>query len=135
MTTISLPIIDRQRAHDFYTDGLGLTPVGPLGDDNLPEPLRYDIDGTSVLLIPTGGFDWAIDGRQLAHGDPVGCLITLAAKTDGEVDQIFERAVNAGATAVVAPKRQPWGMYAATFADPDGNVWMTTSTPLPSAAG
>lgn len=130
MTAISLPISDRQRAHDFYTDGLGFEPVGPLGDDNLPEPLRYDVDGTSVLLIPTGGFEWAIADRQLANPDAVACLITLGATTDNEVDEVFRRAEEAGATTIVAPTRQPWGMYAATFADPDGNVWMTTSTPL-----
>lgn len=130
MTAISLPISDRQRAHDFYTNGLGLEPVGPLGDDNLPEPLRYDIDGTSVLLIPTGGFNWAIADRQLATSNSVGCLVTIGAATDDEVDDIFKRAEKAGATAIVAPTRQPWGMYAATFADPDGNAWMTTSMPL-----
>ena len=116
MTAISLPISDRQRAHDFYTNGLGLEPVGPLGDDNLP--------------APTGGFNWAIADRQLAPSNSVGCLVTIGAATDDEVDDIFKRAEKAGATAIVAPTRQPWGMYAATFADPDGNAWMTTSMPL-----
>lgn len=132
MTAISLPISDRANAHRFYTDGLGLFPTGPLGPDGLPEPLRYDIDGTSILLIPTGGFDWAIGDRQLAPADSVGHLVTLGVATDDEVDDIAKRAAQAGATILLAPTRQPWGMYAATFADPDGNTWMTTSMPLPT---
>lgn len=128
MTSISLPITDRQRAHDFYATGFGLEALGPLAEDGIPEPLRFDIDGTSVLLIPTGGFNWAIGDRRMTDGQVVGCLMDLVVASDAEVDDIAQRAEAAGATMVVTPTRQPWGEYAATFADPDGNMWMATST-------
>lgn len=38
-----------------------------------------------------------------------------------------ERAVDQDGTQVVEPSTQSWGIYAATFTDPDGNLWMTTS--------
>jgi predicted lactoylglutathione lyase len=132
VTGISIPISDRRRTHAFYSDGLGLTAAGPIAQDGLPEPLRYDIDGTSVLLIPTGGFHWAIGDRTMANPEAVGCLLTLGVESDDEVVDLSDRAARAGGTTIVPPTRQSWGMFAATFADPDGNLWMVTSAPLPT---
>ena len=133
MTAISLPITDRQRAHDFYADAFDLSAVGPLGPDGLPEPLRFDHAGTQLLFIPTGGFDWALGDRTLAERPAVGCMVTHGVGTDDEVDETTARAAAAGGAVVLAPTRQPWGMYAATVADPDGNLWMITSSELPDA--
>jgi predicted lactoylglutathione lyase len=59
------------------------------------------------------------------------CALNLAAETDTSVDEIVERACEAGAKIVTAPVRRPWG-YAGAIADPDGHVWMVTSEPFPN---
>jgi uncharacterized protein len=130
---VSMPIADRETAHRFYREGLGLEPVGELAEDGLPEPLQFILnDGVRLMLIPTGGFGWVIGDREVAPGGQSECVLTLAAQTDAEVVEVIERAGRAGATIVTEPGRQPWG-YAGAFADPDGHVWMVTSEPPPKS--
>jgi uncharacterized glyoxalase superfamily protein PhnB len=57
-------------------------------------------------------------------------VISIAASTHTDVDEILERARRTGADIVTEPGQQPWG-YAGSFADPDGHMWMVTSEPLP----
>lgn len=130
MTAISLPITDRRRSHDFYAHTFELEAIGPIAEDGIAEPLRFDMDGTSLLLIPTGGFTWALGDLEIVRAGQVGCLLTRGVRTDAGVDELAARAAEHGGEVVVEPSRQPWGIYAATFTDPDGNLWMATSAPL-----
>jgi predicted lactoylglutathione lyase len=128
---VALPIADRSRSHRFYTEGLGLTSVGELAEDGLPEPLQVVVnDGVRLMLIPTGGFGWTIAGRQVAEAGTVECQLTVGFGTEDEVDSFIGRAREAGAEMVSEPRRQPWG-YAGNFADLDGHLWMALATPVP----
>jgi predicted lactoylglutathione lyase len=128
---ISLPIADRPRAHRFYRDALGLEPVGEPAEDGVPEPLVFELNQhTSLMLVPTGGFGWVIGDREVAGSGTSECVLGLPAATDADVDAIVDRARGAGAVVTTGPGPQPWG-YAATFTDPDGHLWMVTSAPLP----
>jgi uncharacterized glyoxalase superfamily protein PhnB len=93
--------MDRDFAH-FRRRSLTLSPVY----ENAPRP-------------------WCRDHRRAV------ALALRHASSDTEVDGIVHRAEGAGASVIVRPTRQPWGMYAATFADPDGHLWLVTSTPAP----
>jgi uncharacterized protein len=124
---ISLPIVDRRTSFDFYRDCLGSDPIGDPAEDGLPEPLQFALnEGTRLMLVPTGGFGWVIGDHEVAPRGQSECVLGLAAETNGEVDQLIERARRAGATIVTAPQQHPWG-YSGAFADPDGHVWMMTS--------
>lgn len=124
---LSLPIADRVRSFAFYTDGVGLDAVGEVADDGVPEPLQFDVnDGLRIMLVPTGGFQWVIGDRRPAAAGTNECVIGVVAETDAEVDRRFADAVAHGATPVASPATQPWG-YTATFADPDGHLWMLTA--------
>ena len=57
-------------------------------------------------------------------------LDAIGEPADDGVKAIVERARRAGATVATEPAPQPWG-YAASFADPDGHIWMVTSAKLP----
>ncbi len=110
------------------SDALGLNPVGELADDGVPEPLQFDLhDGVRIMLIPTDGFGWVIGDHQVAPKGSSECILTISAEDDGAVDALIKRASAAGATVVTEPGRQPWG-YTGTFADPDGHLWMVTSS-------
>lgn len=129
---ISLPIADRPASFRFYQDALGLTPVGEVADDGIPEPLQFVLnDGVRLMLIPTGGFGWVIGPHEAAPPGQSECLMHLAAGTAAEVDEMVERARKAGAEVVTKPAQQPWG-YAGAFADPDGHLWMVTFGQFPS---
>jgi predicted lactoylglutathione lyase len=128
---ISLPIADRVRSHAFYRDGLGLETVGDVADDGLPEPLIFVVNPlTLLMLIPTGGFGWVIGDHTVAPAGTSECVLGISAATDDDVAQVVDRARAAGATVAKEPAPQPWG-YAASFADPDGHIWLVTSAKLP----
>jgi uncharacterized protein len=124
---IGLPIADRRTSCAFYRAALGLDPVGEPADDGVPEPLQFDLnDGARIMLVPSGGFGWVIGDNQVAEAGTSECVVSLAAESDAAVDDLVARAGAAGGTIVAAPATQPWG-YAATFADPDGHLWMVVS--------
>lgn len=124
---VSLPIADRPTSFDFYRDALGLAAVGELAEDGVPEPLQFELGGgVHLMLVPTGGFGWVIGGRDVAPRGQSECVLSVGLDSDRAVDELVARAEKAGAEIVTAPGQQPWG-YAATFADPDGHLWMATS--------
>ena len=51
--------------------------------------------------------------------------ITLAhnVREKAEVDHIFQKAINAGATILKEPEEAFWGGYSGYFSDPDGHPW------------
>ena len=124
---ISLPVAERRAAHAFYSQLLEREAVGPLADDGLPEPLQFELNaGTRLLLIPKGGFGWVIGDRDVAGPNASEVIVSFGAADAAGVDAVVERARGAGATIVSEAGEQPWG-YAGTFADPDGHVWMVTA--------
>jgi predicted lactoylglutathione lyase len=122
---VSLPVADRRAAHAFYAGALGLDADGEPADDGLPEPLQYRLnDGLRLMLVPTGGFGWVLgESREIAARGQSECVLGLPAATSADVDALVDRARAAGAEVLTEPGEQPWG-YQATFADPDGHVWM-----------
>lgn len=128
---IALPIADRARSFAFYAEGLDLDAFGPVAEDGIPEPLRFDVQGTHVMLVPTGGFGWITGGRETAAPDVSECLLGLGVDTDREVDDLVARAAEAGAKVVAKPERRPWG-YTGVFADPDGHLWQVRAATPPA---
>lgn len=127
--TVSLPIADRVTSHAFYRDGLGLSPVGELADDGLPEPLQFDLGaGVRLMLIPSGGFGWIIGEHAVASNGTSECVMGITVASEAEVIDLIARAGAAGATVVTEPGPQHWGFFG-TFADPDGHLWMVTAHP------
>ena len=118
--SISLPIADRRTSHDFY-GALGFEAFGEIASDGLPEPLQFALNGsTSMMLIPTGGFGWVVGENAVAERGTSECLLSV---DSDDVDAFVARAREAGAAIVAEPGQKPWG-YTATFADPDGHLWM-----------
>jgi uncharacterized protein len=129
---VSLPIADRRTSFAFYAGGLDFEAIGEVADDGVPEPLQFALnDGVRLMLIPTGGFGWVIGDREVAGRGQSECMFSLRAETEADVDELVERAHQAGGEVVTQPGQQPWG-YAGAFADPDGHVWMVTSQAFPT---
>ncbi len=128
---VSLPTADRRTTYDFYRALLGVVATGELADDGVPEPLEFAVnDGLHLMFIPPGGFGWVVAPQRKAPRGTSECLLSFGAATDTEVDEVIDRARQAGATVLVEPTTQPWG-YCGTFADPDGHLWMVTAEPIP----
>jgi uncharacterized protein len=125
---ISLPIADRRTSFRFYGAGLGFEAIGEPAGDGVPEPLQFALgEGVRLMLVPATGFGWVIGDHEVARPGHSECVLSLAAETEPEVDDMIERARQAGARIVAEPQRQPWG-YVGTFADPDEHLWMVTAS-------
>ena len=121
-TIITLPIEERARAHRFYSDALGLEPVGEPWTDGIPEPLQFKLgDGVNLMLDPAHGIRLgarrAARGRRRTERVPA----SVPCDEDAEVDVVMERADRAGATVVLRPRRSP-GATTGSFTDPDGHL-------------
>ena len=49
---VALSTEDRQRSFNFYTEGLGLEPIGEAAEDGIPEPLQFVLNqGVRLMLV------------------------------------------------------------------------------------
>lgn len=89
---IALKVKDFQKSYDFYTKVLGLTPVIEWGEGDSHVQMLDLGDGGILELFAGGG--------NLAEN---GLFMHFAMKADN-VDEIYEKALAAGATSKMAPK-------------------------------
>lgn len=124
VTLITLGVADLERAKAFY-DALGWEVTREMPG----EVVFYQINGMAL------GF-FGLDALAKDQGRPDAKLgtgaMTLAQNfnTDTEVDSAYQKAINAGATALKAPEKVFWGGYSGYYADPDGHVWEVAHNPF-----
>jgi predicted lactoylglutathione lyase len=117
---ITIPTNDLGKSFAFYRDGLGLSTKGIRKgcEDralfNLNNGLKLVLYQRKELL------NTAVDTSPI--NNPEGLIISHFADSREEVDDILERALQAGAKPVGEIKDEPW-WYAANFADLDGHQW------------
>jgi PhnB protein len=107
-----------QAAIDFYSSVLGATermrmpgPGGKIGHAELQL-------GDSLLMVADEFPDMGARSPRTVGGSPV-----IVSPYVEDVDSVFERAVNAGATVVRAVETQFYGDRAGQFEDPFGHQW------------
>jgi PhnB protein len=89
---------------------------------------RYDGPGNSVLHAEVLLGDTVIMcGEPMAGWEPTPAAFSYYASSAEAVDALYKRALQAGATSVNEPKRQPWGYHAGTVKDVGGNRWTICS--------
>jgi len=129
LITLSLPVADRRRSHDFYRQALGFQTFGELREDGLPEPLQFTINpGLRLMLVPDDGFGFVVAPRAPVMGGPVECLLSLSMQTPDEVVALRDKWVAAGGSILSEPSQKPWG-FNGVFADPDNHLWMILVAP------
>jgi predicted lactoylglutathione lyase len=123
VTLITLGVADLNHAKAFY---------GRLGWEPTSETegvVFYQINGMVLGFFGLGPLaqDQGRPGATLGTG-----AMTLAQnfETEAEVDGAYAAALDAGATALKAPKKVFWGGYSGYYADPDGHVWEVAYNPF-----
>ncbi len=101
--------------------------------------------GAEIAFFQLNGMALALFGRSALMTDmalavdaavpaakPGFSGVTLAQNLRGPeaVDELFARALAAGATALKRPEPTHWGGYSGYFADPDGHVWEVAHNPF-----
>ena len=125
---VTVGIEDLRRSRTFYSDGLGWDPLLDLDDI-----VFYQV-GIGLLFAIWPLADLMADvGTSFRSGSS----FSLGHNVDSrhEVDEVIERARNAGATILKEPQDAPlFGGYQGYFADPDGHLWDIVYNPGLSVA-
>jgi catechol 2,3-dioxygenase-like lactoylglutathione lyase family enzyme len=132
---ITLPVTDVDRARDFYVQA-----GWNLDVDTEPAP------GIRVVQLTPTGSDCSITfGIGMPQSEPGTYVNTYLVVSDIEAahGELKDRGIpvtdifhwsEQGQTAGVDPGRGDYGSYA-TFADPDGNVWLLQEVPSRASGG
>ncbi len=120
---ITLGVEDLERSRDFYSAGLGWSPV--LDVEN--EVVFYQV-GHGLLFALFGAKDLATDvGAPIVRGNSFSLAHLVEHPSD--VADFLARAEKAGATIVKEAQKAEWGGHHGYFADLDGYLWEIAHNP------
>ena len=113
---------DIAKLRAFYEEGLGWTPWGPPS----PGAAMYKV-GHSVIVFMPGAYLAKERGEALSEGSKTSLAVFVESKA--KVDEMFNRAVAAGARETSGLRDRDGGLYTGYFADPEGNSWEVVWSP------
>jgi catechol 2,3-dioxygenase-like lactoylglutathione lyase family enzyme len=120
---ITLGVDDLETAIRFYQDGLGFPKM-----ESPPEVAFFTLNGSWLGLY--GRCSLAEDAGVSPEGRGFpGFTLSHNVASEGDVDQIIEKAVSAGGRMVKPPQTASWGGYHGYFEDPDGYLWEVAYNP------
>jgi uncharacterized glyoxalase superfamily protein PhnB len=95
-----------------------------------PGVVFFDLNGVVFALWPHD--ELAKDLGLTADPVPAyrGCSLAHIVRSEAEVDAIFARLKNHGATIVKEPQKAFWGGYTGYFSDLDGHTWEIAYNPI-----
>lgn len=121
-------VTNLEKIIDFYEKAFGIT-------------AKFVHESGMYAELNTGGTTLAFADETLGKENlPEGYLPSNAARSPSaceivftvkDVDQSYERAIAAGAVALVAPKQKPWGQTVAYVRDPSGVLIEIASLMVP----
>lgn len=125
LNIVTLGVADLLKSSQFYADAFGWTPANG-SDENI---VFLNHGGIVLALYPKEGLaeDAGIPAERSGFSG-----ITLAINTTSreELDELYRKALSAGATSLIAPRDTFWGGYDCYFADPDGHPWEIAWAPF-----
>lgn len=115
-----LTVEDAARAIEFYREAFGATERFRLTDPSNGRigHAEIEIEG-GLLMLADENPEWGTRSPRTLGGSP--CKLNLIV---ANADATFERAVAAGAVALMAPADMFYGFRNASVRDPSGHEWM-----------
>jgi uncharacterized protein len=113
---------DIPKLRAFYEQGLGWKTWGPAS----AMAVSYKV-GHSVLVFLSAGYLAQERGEPLTTGSKTSLAVFVESKE--KVEEIYRRALAAGATQTSGVKNRDGGLYTGYFADPEGNSWEVVWSP------
>ncbi len=130
LSMVTLGVADLARAVAFYERVVGWQAApGP------SEIAFFDLGGIVFSLYPHGDLAKdmkAVAGEGDSDGDGAvyqGFALAHNVRSEAEVDSIFSRLKDKGATIIKEPEHVFWGGYSGYFSDPDGHSWEIAYNP------
>jgi PhnB protein len=113
-----LSVDDAEAAIDFYRRAFGATEQGRMASpDGKIAHAELEIAGSKVMLSDAFP-QFTVKPPKDIGGTTVGIFMYVE-----DVDEVFRRAVEAGATSTMEPEDQFWGDRFGTVTDPFGHNW------------
>jgi catechol 2,3-dioxygenase-like lactoylglutathione lyase family enzyme len=112
---------DIAKLREFYEGGLGWKPWGAAGGAAM-----YKV-GHSVIVFLPGAYLAHERGEPLSSGGKTSLAVFVESKA--KVDEVFRRALAAGARETSGVRDRDGGLYTGYFADPEGNSWEIVWSP------
>ncbi|MDH3315063.1 MAG: VOC family protein [Gammaproteobacteria bacterium] len=126
LSMITLGVADLTRAVAFYENVIGWTPA-----PSLPNIVFFNLSGLLLALVPH--VDLAKGMNAVAHESHdfayKGFFLSHNVRSKKEVDTIFSRLKDSGATIINEPEEAVWGGYYFYFSDVDGHSWRVFYNP------
>ncbi len=126
LSMVTLGVADLARAVDFYARVVGWSAA-----PSPPGIAFFDLGGMVLSLYPHD--DLAKDMKVAADADRAvayqGFALAHNARSKDQVDVIFSRLKDHGATIVKPPEQVFWGGYSGYFSDLDGHSWEVAYNP------
>jgi predicted lactoylglutathione lyase len=119
MIFVNLPVKNLPKSVEFFT-ALGFE-FNPQFTDEKATCMVIS-EQACVMLLVEPFFRTFIDKEIADAVTHTETIVSLSAETRAEVDDVFERAVAAGARPVKDPQDEGF-MYSRTFQDLDGHLW------------
>jgi uncharacterized glyoxalase superfamily protein PhnB len=110
-----------KQAIDFYTKAFGFVEHKGTAVDDYGNVLHamLQLGDCTIMLSPEGAFDMPHKTpSSMGKPSPMGLYVYVE-----DVDALYKRAIDAGATAVVEPMNAHWGDRFCRVVDPDGYEW------------
>lgn len=124
ISLVTLAVEDVGTVARFFEDGLGWTRSGGEGDIAF-----YQTGGSILALYGRKSLEEEI-GRALPAETLGGMTIAWNGRSEAEVDQAFQQAVDAGAEPVKRPAKVFWGGYSSYVAIPGGHLMEIAYNPF-----
>jgi len=131
LSLVTLGVASVLAARRFY-QALGWTASSASQGDEIA---FFQLNGLALALFGRSALmaDMALAAdANVPEAKPGFSGVTLAQnlRSPEAVDDLFARALAAGATALKQPEPTHWGGYSGYFADPDGHVWEIAHNPF-----
>jgi uncharacterized glyoxalase superfamily protein PhnB len=124
LNLVTLGVANLARARAFYEDwGWKASSASQPGE---------------VAFFQANGLALALFGRAALAADAhvedtpagfSGIALAYNCRSRTEADEVFARAIAAGARSLKPPQQASWGGYSGYFADPDGHLWEVAWNP------
>lgn len=124
LTIVTLGVEDLTRSTNFYSNTLGWQKTNE-SNDNIT---FYKLNGILLSLYP---IEKLAEDVRTAHQRSgfKGFSLAHNARSEDDVDQIFEDLKSRGVTIVKEPEKVFWGGYSGYISDPDGYLWEIAFNP------
>ena len=118
---ITLGVKDISKSLIFYRDGLGFSTSVT---EESPNIVFFQSGGTRLALYPLDRLAEDVNEESPPVGSGFsGIVLAYVARSLAEVDELLQRAEQAGGVIEKKPQRVFWGGYSGYFSDPDGYHW------------